>query len=166
MSFKVNVEQIVKNNDIDGRISQIMEGLMMLSMALTDLENSIEEGGGSVRNVYNLHDVGGAGINTEPSGTLVYSLNQTPGQITLDSDGDDSPPIGTEYVIYAGSPTGDGNTGIYLQTQKANTRIQISGTPTNTTNLDVSMGVNSKCTVTKVSNTLWVVQGDSLSYIG
>ena len=160
MSFKVNIEQTVKNNDIDGRFSQIMEGFMMLSMALTDLENSIGEGGSSVRNVSVL-DGGGAGINNEPSGTLVYSLNQTPGQITLDSDGDDSPPIGTEYVIYAGS-----NNDVYFETQKLNTRIQISGTPTNTSNLNVSMGVNSKCTVTKVSNTLWVVQGDNLSYIG
>jgi len=165
MSFKVNVEQTVKNNDIDGRFSQIMEGFMMLSMALTDLENSIGEGGSSVRNVSVL-DGGGAGINNEPSGTLVYSLNQNPGQITLDSDGPDSPPIGTEYVIYAGSTTGNNNDGVYFETQKLNTRIQISGTPTNTSNLNVSMDVNSKCTVTKVSNTLWVVQGDNLSYIG
>lgn len=162
MSFKVNVEQTVKNNDIDGRFSQLMEGFMMLSMAVNELQNGGGgSSGGTARNVLVLDGVGGSSINYEPSGTLVYSLNQTPGQLTLDSDGPDSPAIGTEYVIYAGS-----NNSIYLQTQKENTRIQISGTPTNTSNLDVSMGINSKCTVTKVSNTLWVVQGDNLSYIG
>ena len=130
---------------------------MLLQGAVTDLQNA-GGGGSGVRNVSVLNEVGGSTIVFEVSGNLIYSLNQNPGQIVIDDDGN-SPLIGTEYIIYAG----DNNT-VLLQTFKTSGRIQISGTATNTSNSNVNMAINSKCTVTKITQTLWIVQGDGLTY--
>ena len=127
---------------------------MMLQGAVDALQS------GGVRNVMVLDGVGGTGLVSQPTGTVAYSLNQSPGQMLIDVDGTNSPAVGTEYIIYAGP-----NNTVYLQTAKTNGRIQISGTATNTANADVTMGINSKCTLTKITATLWIVQGDNLSYL-
>ena len=129
----------------------------MLQGAVDELQGG--GGGGSiVRNIYTLDGVGGASIVTQATGTLIYSLNQNPGQIVIDENSD-LVAVGTEFIIYAGS-----NNTVYLQNSKPSGRIQISGTATNTGNANVNLAINSKCTVTKLTATLWIVQGDGLTY--
>jgi len=86
-------------------------------------------------------------------------LSTEAGQIVIDDNSGTTIAVGTEYIIYAGS-----NNPVYLQNQKTDGRLQISGTATNTGNANVNLAINSKCTVTKLTQTLWVVQGDGLTY--
>ena len=161
-SFKIsntNIEENEKINDANTKLGQLFGSFMMLQGAVAELQSGGGGGASSVRNVVLLDGVGGSGVYTEPNGTLMYSLNQNPGQMVLDGDVPESPPIGTEYVIC----TGPNNT-VYLENQKAGGRLQISHTATNTSNANVTMAINSKCTVTKLSATLWIVQGDGLAY--
>lgn len=159
MSFKIfntNVEENEKINDTNTKVGQLFSGFMMLQGAIEELGGG---GGSGVRTIYTLDGgVGGADVTSQPTGTVIYSLNQNPGQIII--DGNITPKeVGTEYIIYAGS-----NNTVYLQNQKTSGRIQISGTATNTSNANVNLPINSKCTVTKLTQTLWVVQGDGLTY--
>ena len=160
-SFKIsntNIDENEKIIDANTKLGQLFAGFMMLQGAVDELQGG---GGGGVRNVLVIDGGGGTGVNTLVNGSLVYSLNQSPGQLVIDANGENqSPSIGTEYIIYAGA-----NNTVYLQTSKTNGRIQISGTATNTTNADVTMAINSKCTITKITATLWIAQGDNLSYI-
>jgi len=160
-SFKIsntNIEENEKIIDANTKLGQLFSGFMMLQGALEELQGG-GGGGSGVRNVMVLDDVGGAGLELEPNGTLAYSLNQSPAQITVDINGDSSPAVGTEFIVYAGE-----NNPVYIETQKTNGRIQISGTATNTTNANVNMAINCKCTVTKITATLWIAQGDGLTY--
>ena len=163
-SFKIsntNIDENEKIIDANTKLGQLFAGFMMLQGAVDELQGGGGGGGGSVRNVLVIDGGGGAGVNTLANGSLVYSLNQSPGQLLIDSNGENqSPSIGTEYIIYAGA-----NNTVYLQTSKTNGRIQISGTATNTTNADVTIAINSKCTITKITATLWIAQGDGLAYI-
>jgi hypothetical protein len=154
--YNANLAEAGKINDVSNQMRDITEGLNYISLAVTELQNGGT--GNGVRPIFTLQNVGGASINSEPNGTVAYSISQDPGVIAIDNN-ITSPPIGTEYIIY----TADNNS-VILQNQKDGGRIQISGTAPNTSNLHVIMLVNCKCTVTKLTNTLWIAQGDSLSY--
>lgn len=127
-------------------------------------ESEIQEGGvggsGGIRDVIVYDGVGGAGLENQTSGSVFYSLNQEPGQLTVDINGESSPAVGTEFIIFAGD-----NNDVLIESQKTNGRIQISGTATNTTNAHIILPLNSKCTVTKLTQTLWIAQGDGLTYL-
>lgn len=156
MSFKIfntNIEENEKINDTNAKIVQ-------LQAAVTDLQNGGGGGTGGIglRDIIVYDGVGGSILTYASNGTIAYSLNQIPGQIIIDADVQ-SPPVGTEFIIYAGS-----NNTAYMQNAKTSGRIQISGAATNTSNADVYVAINSKCTVTKLTNTLWVAQGDGLTY--
>ena len=158
-SFKIyntNVDENTKINDVNTKLGQLFAGYMLLEGAVTELQNA---SGGGVREVDVIDGGGGATLLTRPNGTVVYSLNQSPGQIVVDDDTVNSPAVGTEYIVY----TGPNNT-VYLENQKPSGRIQISGTATNTGNVNVLLAINSKCTLTKLTETLWIVQGDGLTY--
>lgn len=161
MSFKIfntNVEENEKINDANTKLGQLFGGFMMLQGAVTELQNA--SGGNGAKNVEVFNGIGGADLETFDNNTIFYSLNQSPGQMLVDSNASYSPVVGTEYVVY----TGDNNT-VLLQTLKTGGRIQISGTATNTGNVDVTLALNSKCTLTKITQTLWIVQGNGLSYV-
>ena len=144
-SFKIyntNVDENTKINDVNTKLGQLFA------------QNA------SGRQVIVLDGVGGASLYGQPNGTVVYSLNQSPGQIVVDADDSvDTPAVGTEYIVYAGA-----NNTVYLENQKPSGRIQISGTATNTGNVNVILAINSKCTLLKLTQTLWIVQGDGLTY--
>lgn len=129
---------------------------MLLQEGLNELQNS--SGGSGARRMILINGAGSAVVVNEPNGTIFYSVVQDPNQISLDTNSI-SPAIGSEYIICTGS-----NDGVILISEKTDGRLQISGTATNTFNEAVYMDVNSKCTVTKLTSTLWIVQGDSLSY--
>jgi len=145
--------------DANTKLGQLFAGFMMLQGAVEELQGGGGGGGGStVRNVVILNG-GGAGLYTYPNGTVAYSVNQNPGQIVVDADSQDSPAVGTEYVVCTGNTNS-----IYLQNQKPGSLIQISNTSPNTSNANVNMPINSKCTLTKLTANLWMVQGDGLTY--
>jgi hypothetical protein len=164
MPFKItntSIQETAKFNDVDGVLGQLVGQVTMLGGMVYELQNN-EGGGGGVNNFFLLSNDGGASINTQPSGTIAYSESQDPGQIIVDSDLESlSPAIGTDYTVFTGT-----NNTVLLQTQKTNGRIQISNTETNTSNLSVILGNNCMCRLVKMSATLWVVQGDGLSYAG
>jgi hypothetical protein len=89
-----------------------------------------------LRNVVVFDDTGGQSVYGRENGTVAYSINQSPGQIVLDTDMT-SPRIGTEFIIY----TANNNT-VLIQTLKTGGRLQISGANENTSNLNVILGVN------------------------
>jgi hypothetical protein len=160
MSFKIsntNIEENEKIIDANTKLGQLFSGFMMLQGAIEELQGG---GAGGVRNVFDIDGGGGVSVYTLSNGTVAYSLNQSPAQMLIDANGDFSPAIGSEYIIYTGP-----NNAVYIETQKTDGRIQISGTATNTANASINMGINCKCTVTKITATLWVVQGDGLTYI-
>jgi hypothetical protein len=112
-----------------------------------------------LRDIIVLDNVGGSSIYTYNNGSVIYSLNQNPGQLVVDTD-IGSPPVGTEYIIVT-----DNNNTIYLQSQSTTVALQISGKALNrNVNQNIIMGLNSSCTLTKISATLWMVKGDSLDY--
>lgn len=153
MSFKMSnasIEDENKIGELGGRIGQLFAAVEQL-----------QGGGGGGVNILTLSG-GGSAIYYQPSGTIVYSLEQDPGQIVVDADVENGPAPGTEYTIVT-----SGNNSIYIQTQKPGGRIQISGTSTNTSNLNVIMAANNNvCRVIKLTSTLWIVHGDNLSYDG
>lgn len=162
MSFKIfntNVEENEKIKDTNTKVGQLFSGFMMLQGALEELQGGGGGGGSSVRNIYTLNGVGGSDITSQPTGTIIYSLNQNPGQLVIDANSA-TVLVGTEFIIYAGS-----NNAAYLQNQKTNGRVQISGTATNSANANVEIPINSKCTLTKLTQTLWIAQGDGLTYL-
>ena len=142
MSFKIynpSVDEIQKINDLSTKMNSE-----------------------PLRNILVLDNVGGSMICDNPNGTLIYSSNQSPGQIVIDVDlYGQSPPVGTEFIIYAGNH----NT-VNLETQKTAGRLQISGGATNTSNLNIILPLNTKCTATKITSVLWIVQGENLTYDG
>lgn len=155
MSFKMSnasIEDENKIGELGGRIGQLFAAVEQLQ----------EGGGGSSINLLTLSGVGGSAIYGQPSGTIIYSVEQDPAQIVVDTDMMSSPSPGTEYIIV----TGDNNS-VSIQTQKTGGRIQISGTSTNTSNLNVILSANNNvCRVIKLTSTLWIVHGDNLSYDG
>jgi hypothetical protein len=111
------------------------------------------------RKVNFLNNIGGGIISNNAAGSIIYSYNQTPAQWIIDAPAF-SPEVGTEYIIYNGNV----NTG-FIQTYSPSVAFQISGTVLylNDTRI-VALNTNCKCVATKVSSTLWVIQGDGLSY--
>jgi hypothetical protein len=162
MPFKItnaSIQESAKLNEVDGILGQLVGQITVLGGMVYELQNS-EGGGGGVNNFFLLSGSGGAIINTQPSGTVAYSESQDPGQIVVDNDLESlSPAVGTEYTIFTGT-----NNTVLFQTQKTSGRIQISGTPTNTSNYNVILDNNCMCRFVKMTSTLWVVQGDGLTY--
>jgi hypothetical protein len=155
-------------NDIETQLVQLTENdetinneIITINEGLAQIQQEIQNLGGSLRNVSVLDDVGGSSLFGTPNNSVVYSLNQNPGQIVIDSTLPEfSPPVGSEYIIYAGN-----NNTVLLQTQTPTIIIQISGGVLNDGTNDVVLDYNSKVTITKISDTLWIAQGDGLSYL-
>jgi hypothetical protein len=164
--FKItnaSIQETVKLNEVDSIITELVGQVSSLGEMVYELQNSEGGGGGGTANNFLLlSNVGGASINTQASGTVVYSESQDPGVIAVDNDVESSfTAVGTEYTVFTGT-----NNTILFQNQKTNGRIQISGTPTNTSNLNVTMNNNCMCRLVKMTSTLWVIQGDGLGYDG
>lgn len=99
-SFKIsntNIEENEKINDANTKLGQLFAGFMMLQGAVSELQGG---GGGSVRNVLVIDGGGGTGVNTLANGSLVYSLNQSPGQLVIDANGENQSPLHWNRVYY------------------------------------------------------------------
>ena len=101
--------------------------------------------------------VGGSEIYSYSNGSVIYSYNQSPGQLVIDSG---SVEVGTEFIVVTGN-----NNSVYFETFSETILLQISGSTYNTDPVKkVNMSANCKCTLTKVTSNLWIIQGDDLSY--
>lgn len=151
--FKISNSVVDQNR----KLSNVVEDIEIINTEIDQLQQNSNTGSSGVRNVVVYDNLGGTSSNIEPNGSLIYSFNQSPGQIVIDKN-TDSVAIGSEYVILAGV------NGVYLQTFRTNDTIQISGEQ-NTSRVNVALDAYCKCTATKVTATLWIVQGDGLSYL-
>ena len=111
-------------------------------------------------NVY-VHDSGSTlNVYTLPNQTVIYNQNGSEVQFYLDLPGSQSPPIGTEYTV-----VNDANSLMYFISSDSTVIITLSNNSFNTGNSNVvAMAVLCRCTVIKVSATLWMVSGDGLTY--
>ena len=148
MSFKISTTILSLQKSVESQIEDIGNRIVVPS------SNTYP-----TRQVEFINNGGGGGINENACGSIIYSYNQTPGQWVID-DNSFSPAVGTEFIIYNGNV----NPG-YIQSFKSSVALQISGGDFNSDSSKiVNLGVNCKCVATKVSDSLWVIQGDGLSY--
>lgn len=108
------IKNLVLIQNVIQKINDTNAKIVQLQAAVTDLQNGGGGGTGGIglRDIIVYDGVGGSTLTYASNGTIAYSLNQSPGQIIIDADVQ-SPPVGTEFIIYAGS-----NNTAYIKTLK------------------------------------------------
>ena len=152
MAFRISNSTVQQNNQFISFVEDINDQIETINIASSGSSSS------TVRNVVVYDDVGGSTIVYEPNGSVIYSFNQNPPQIVVD---DDETPVqvGTEFIIYAGE------NGATIQSFRTDDTLQISGFEANSSRANIGLNSYCKCTILKITPTLWVLSGDGLSYL-
>lgn len=74
--------------DQNRKLSNVVEDIEIIKTEIDQLQQNSNTGSSGVRNVVVYDNLGGTSSNFEPNGSLIYSFNQSPGQIVIDEDTD------------------------------------------------------------------------------